>query len=124
MLFGGGSQTWIGEALAILASREVFSCDPLPGPPREDGALPRERATLDGRCPGAFRIDGFGTRVFLIDKERLVGERPKLSVSFCSGRAALSSLLHGWLPYDAPENRVRGAMVSPVTKTLVGDAAI
>jgi len=111
MLFGGGSQTWIGEALAILASPDVFSCDPLPGPPRQDGALPRERATLDGRWPGAFRIDGFGTRVFLIDKERLVRERPKLSVNFCSGRAALSALLHGWLPYNAPENNLRKAMV-------------
>src|SRR5262249_43092197 len=111
MLFGGGSQTWIGEALAILGSPDVFSCDPLPGPPRQDGALPRERATLDGRWPGAFRIDGFGTRVFLIDKERLVRERPKLSVNFCSGRAALSALLHGWLPYNAPENNLQKAMV-------------
>ncbi len=38
MMFGGGSQTWMAEALDQLTRRpELLACNPLPGPPRSDG---------------------------------------------------------------------------------------
>ena len=44
MMFGGGSQTWVGEARRLYADRpDVFACAPLPGPPA-DGPLPRRIA--------------------------------------------------------------------------------
>jgi hypothetical protein len=34
MMYGGGSTTWIGEAVQLLKNRpDVLTCSPLPGPP-------------------------------------------------------------------------------------------
>ena len=48
MLFGGGSQTWLAEALQILETRpDVLACNPLPGPPQRMARWVRRR------CPGS-----------------------------------------------------------------------
>jgi len=38
MIFGGGSSTWVSEAIQLLNRRDdVLACSPLPGPPTHDG---------------------------------------------------------------------------------------
>jgi len=88
MLFGGGSQTWIEEAKALLAEREdVLFCSPLSGPPTPDGEIPdrvRDRAErwggiFHGRETGPILTHAFGdvsTRVFLVDKTQLAALGP------------------------------------------------
>jgi hypothetical protein len=71
MLFGGGSQTWMAEALALLASRpEVLFCGPMPGPPRPDGWIDQDAERDDGPPPG-FRFPTMSTRIFLVDRRAL-----------------------------------------------------
>jgi hypothetical protein len=73
MLFGGGSQTWVQEAIsAMRADSSVLLTTPLPGPPRADGRLCEQP---EGRpVPGmahAFRFQKMTTRVFLMDRAQL-----------------------------------------------------
>jgi hypothetical protein len=75
MLFGGGSHTWLAEALELLAQRpDVLSCSPLPAPPTPDGDL-RVKKKLPPREPYAsiaYRWDStFSTRCCLLDRRRL-----------------------------------------------------
>ena len=82
MLFGGGSQTWVDEALAILASRrEVLACNPLPGPPTPDATLRSQDLEREPITSQAFRSPALSSRLFLLDRRRLSElpiERPTL----------------------------------------------
>ena len=73
MLFGGGSQAWLSEAVALLAARpEVAACRPLPGPPAPDGGLRDQTAERDSAAAAlAYRFETFTTRSFLVDRGRL-----------------------------------------------------
>jgi hypothetical protein len=69
MLYGGGSQTWIAEAVELLASRpDVPVCGPLPGPPTADGRLTSQTLLREPHDTLAFRSDRISTRSFLIDR--------------------------------------------------------
>ena len=73
MLFGGGSRGWASEAARILAQRDdVLACNPLPGPPAPGGVLHNGPHVADERIPAAYRFDRLSTRVFLIDRRRLL----------------------------------------------------
>ena len=81
MLFGGGSQTWVGEATRRFHDDpDVIVIDPLPGPPREDGRLFQQPdATPVPGEPHTYRFSSMSTRVFLMDRARLkdrVGAMP------------------------------------------------
>ncbi|HET6870952.1 MAG TPA: hypothetical protein VFH80_33890 [Solirubrobacteraceae bacterium] len=73
MLFGGGSQTWVQEAVAaIRADDSVLLAGPLPGPPRVDGRLcGQPDARPEPGLRRAFRFHSMSTRVFLLDRARL-----------------------------------------------------
>lgn len=121
MLFGGGSQTWLTEALALLAARpEVLTTAPLPGPPTADGSLPPHILERHGhmggppvREPGdavAWRFHGCSTRVWLVDRstlaERLGGvplEPPRL-------RSALRARVEGHPPVELSEKSITRRM--------------
>ncbi|MCH5625794.1 hypothetical protein MMB02_23995, partial [Salmonella enterica] len=76
MLFGGGSHTWVEEAIAYTEQDPtVLLTGPFPGPPRTDAAvhghgLPApERVEIAG-AP-AYRFQNASTRIFMLDMERL-----------------------------------------------------
>lgn len=73
MLFGGGSHTWVQEALAaIRADDSVLLASPLPGPPRPDGRLfGQPDAQPEPGLRHAFRFHSMSTRVFLLDRARM-----------------------------------------------------
>jgi hypothetical protein len=84
MLFGGGSQNWIDEAVAAMRARtDVLVCGPLPGPPSAAGSIPapirrrHHRTQRYGSEPIpqshstlAYGFTHMSTRVFLIDRRR------------------------------------------------------
>jgi hypothetical protein len=107
MLFGGGSQTWIEEALQILERRpEVLACNPLPGPPTADGTL---RSQTLPREPGespAFRSPALSTRLFVLDRRRITDlriERP-------TAREAFGARIDGNPPFLPAEGVISRAM--------------
>jgi hypothetical protein len=71
VMFGGRSQTWVAEALRLLAARsDVLVCQPLPGPPTNDGAIAAAGAEPEGGPIPAFRFRTITTRYFLLDRSR------------------------------------------------------
>lgn len=82
MLFGGGSQVWLQEAIGWLKTTpDALFAGPLPGPPRADGTL----ADLHGGFPGlsgiqppdrlaaaypAYRFRTVSTRIFVLDQTK------------------------------------------------------
>jgi hypothetical protein len=73
MMFGGGSQRWMAEATGLLAARpDILVCSPHPGPPRPDGTLIGNPGEPEPFGRATFRFPGMSTRIFLIDRQRLV----------------------------------------------------
>lgn len=122
MLFGGGSQAWVGEALDVLATHpDVLCTAPLPGPPTPDGALPPRIAEQHTRMGGpprrldappvAYRLHGCSTRLWLFDRstlaERLGGTVPLDAPRL---RSALRARLEGHPPVDLPERTMSRRM--------------
>lgn len=73
MLFGGGSQTWVTEAVTLLRGRpDVLVTQPLPGPPTASGRVFAVGATPEPHPFPAFRFQTFTTRYFLLDRRRFL----------------------------------------------------
>lgn len=71
MLFGGDSQRWVAEAVALLrAHDEALACNPLPGPPTRDGSLRSQTLTPFAYSSTAFSATQLSSRIFLIDRAR------------------------------------------------------
>ena len=129
VLFGGASQTWASEAIALLRERpDVLLCGPLPGPPHVDGTI-AQVAEREPHDSPAFAFQTVTSRRFLIDLERLEERVGPLSVRRHAPRRTrvpLSLWLRGWgrmqlrdrlrplmlstLPYDLPERLLGEAM--------------
>jgi hypothetical protein len=90
MLFGGGSDVWLREAMELLDSRPelLFVC-PLAGPPTLDARIPRRirraqlhtqefgsEPVLECRAPRTYRLRHVSSRVFFADLDRLRGAGP------------------------------------------------
>ena len=130
MLFGGGSQTWVAEAVQLLRNDEdVLLCEPLPGPPRADGAIMQPAEPYTPRAP-AFCFATVTTRLFLLDRRRLLHRVGVLEVrrhpparrrvplaTWLSGlrtmplRDRLRPLVLSTPPYELPERLLGEAMV-------------
>jgi hypothetical protein len=94
MLFGGGSQHWIEEAVAMLKDEEdVLFSGPFPGPPTEGRSLSANAAALSqgsqmfgSQCTvvnkhgGALSFKHMSTRVYLLDMERFANRVGRIEV--------------------------------------------
>jgi hypothetical protein len=113
LMFGGGSQTWVAEALELLDRHaDVLACNPLAGPPLAEPALRGQRAARFEHDSRAFRFPTLSTRLFLIDRGRL---RERLLPLHLQGPLRLVSrakaALHGNPPYRAAEIVISDAML-------------
>lgn len=71
ILFGGGSQTWVEEAMRVLVERpDALVCQPFPGPPRPGGLIDAAGAEREATPVPAYRFATITTRYFLIDLTR------------------------------------------------------
>jgi hypothetical protein len=90
LMFGGGSSSWIGEAIALLAERpDLLFVSPLAGPPSSTGRIPRglrraQRRTqefgsepvLEDTHTRSYRLRHVSSRVFFTDMQRLRATTP------------------------------------------------
>jgi hypothetical protein len=114
LMFGGSSQSWVGEACALLAEHpDVLACNPLPGPPAPDGRLRREDAPHFEHSSTAYEFRTLSTRLFLIDRGRL-SERllPLHLLGPVRAISAVKARLHGNPPYRAAELVISEAMAT------------
>lgn len=114
ILFGGGSPTWLNEAISLMQAHPcVAFCSPLPGPP---GTPRKLRTQPDVKVwddtDHAFEFSGMSTRLFLTRKSilqrlksALIPHRPDL-------RSSLKAFLKGNPPAELPEILISQAMRS------------
>jgi hypothetical protein len=82
MLFGGGSQAWVADALGLMEQHpDVLATSPLPGPPRADGRIRARRGSPLAEVPyPAYRFGYFTSRLFMLDRGRLLDRSPALEL--------------------------------------------
>jgi hypothetical protein len=112
IFFGGGSQTWVAEAVDYLELHpEVLFAAPLPGPPAHDGRLRSQTAAAEAETPHAFRFDTMSTRLFLFDRRQFrtaIGAlRPRCPPAL---RDTIKAMIEGNPPQDLPEHLFADAM--------------
>ena len=101
MLFGGGSSTWISEAIELMGRHpQVFFVAPFPGPPRSDGKVFGHRDLEHFACSGApdwlaYRQKSVSTRVFMVDLNRLKTNLGVIAMTRPSGLQRLKAVLLG-----------------------------
>jgi hypothetical protein len=121
MMFGGGSQTWVEEALSLLLRRsDVLMCSPLPGPPTEDGDLPPHmvaahsteacRVVREGGPALAYRMGSCSSRLFLMDRRTLAGRVGPMIVRPPKLRSHLRARIEGHIPAELPEAMMTRSM--------------
>ncbi|WP_432491949.1 hypothetical protein [Kineococcus gypseus] len=121
MLFGGGSQAWVGEALEVLRTRDDVLCTaPLPGPPTADGVLPERVRAQHARMGGeprrepldslAYRLHGCSTRLWLFDRATLSRRLGGMPVEAPRLRSALRARVEGNPPVELPEKSMSRRM--------------
>jgi hypothetical protein len=104
MMYGGGSRTWVAEAVRLLIDRpDVLVCNPLPGPPTADGRLRSQTLRPEPLMSLAYRADFVSTRLFLIDRDRLHSRVSPLMLTQPPRRRRWQALGDGNPPYEAPE---------------------
>jgi hypothetical protein len=111
MMFGGGSQTWLAEACALLEKeKDVLVTAPLPGPPAPNGKLIELPGT---RLPGAnpaYAFNEMSSRAFLLDRDRFKTRIGALRPSLAPPRGLVLALLDGNVPRELPERLITRAM--------------
>jgi len=96
ILCGGGSSTWLGEAVNVLETRsEIMAVNPLPGPPTDNLELTAQRGEPVEGMRGAYLFDQISTRVFLMDRRVLARLRPPRMMMPRRARDTARALLYG-----------------------------
>jgi len=111
MLYGGGSSTWVNEAMELLSHRsDVLLCSPLPGPPTDDGRLKSQTLPLEPHTSLAYRAFWMNTRVFFMDTSRFHDRIGHLPLASPPWRHILRAAIEGRPPYALPEEIISQAM--------------
>ncbi len=104
MMYGGGSQTWVAEAVQLLTERpNVLICNPLPGPPTTGGSLRSQVLEPEPYTSLAYRAQILSTRLFLIDRDRCSSRIKKLPLIPPTRLNTLRALIEGQPPYQSVE---------------------
>ena len=112
MMYGGGSQTWVAEALELLQSRpDVLLCSPLPGPPTADGELTSQTLPREPFDSLAYRADQVSTRLCLLDRARFYEKVGRVVVTPPPRRKVWLARFDGFPPYDCAELLLSRALV-------------
>ncbi|HEX3617954.1 MAG TPA: hypothetical protein VHU61_15540 [Solirubrobacteraceae bacterium] len=112
MLYGGGSQTWVREAVELMRSGpDVLFCSPLPGPPTASGELLTQTLPREPLDTLAFRADQVSTRVFMIDRRRFKERVGAIDVVAPARDKVWLARLDGYQPFQCAEVLLSSALV-------------
>jgi hypothetical protein len=102
ILLGGGSSSWIGEAVSLFTSDpNCFIVSPLPGPPHtEEVLIDQQIIQKIGRH--TWQLGGMSTRLFMMDRVKIHAH--KLSLTKPGIRNQLKALAEGNPNADLPEH--------------------
>ncbi|MDB5120216.1 MAG: hypothetical protein JWN56_1434 [Sphingobacteriales bacterium] len=102
MFLGGGSETWITEAIQLFESDpKCLIISPLPGPPDANEHLINQ--TVKNKIGSyIYELDGMSTRIFMIDKSIL--KKKKLTFNRPSFRNQIKAIIQRNPNADLPEH--------------------
>jgi hypothetical protein len=104
MFLGGGSQTWISEAVQLFSSnRSCLIVSPLPGPPHPGDLLIGQESARK-IAPYTYAFDNMSTRIFMVDKGRFITQ--KLSLKKPAFRQQVKAFADGNTNADLPEHLI------------------
>ena len=104
MMYGGGSTTWVTEAVQLLSERpDIFICSPLPGPPTSDGCLRSQVLEQEAFSSLAFCANSLSSRHFFMDRDRFSTRIRQLSLTQPPRHRIWQALVDGNPPYESPE---------------------
>ena len=113
MMYGGGSQGWMAEAVEFLRDHpDVLACSPLPGPPTADGHLRSQSLPAEPYDSPAYRADSISTRHFFIDLGRFRDRIGALHASVPGTRQRWIARLDGNPLSETAEITISNAMVA------------
>lgn len=104
MMYGGGSTTWVSEAVQLLKERpDVLICSPLPGPPTKDGRLHSQSLQIEPYSSLAFRSPALSSRHFFLDRKRFRSRIRQLPLTQPVRWRIWQAQIEGNPPYNLPE---------------------
>lgn len=113
VMYGGGSRTWIAEAIRLMGERpDILLCNPLPGPPTADGRLRSQTLERETLSSLAYRADQISTRVFFTDMRRFDATMTPLPLMRAPLRLSLLALADGNPPWWGGEHILSETMVA------------
>ena len=111
MMFGGGSTTWVAEAVELLRSRpDVLLCSPLPGPPTADGELTAQTLPREPLDSLAYRAEQVSSRVFMLDRARFRSAAGAVEVFAPARHKVWMAQLDGYTPFECAETMLSRAL--------------
>lgn len=108
MFLGGGSQTWVKEAVQFLNPDDCLTVSPLPGPPHPEDKLTCQ-AGAEKIAPYTYRFSGMSTRIFMLDKSKF--KQHKLILEKPGIRNQVKSMIEGNPNADLPEHLLSSFML-------------
>lgn len=105
LMFGGGSQTWIQEAIEFLQTHaNILFCGPLPGAPSTEETLHSQPAHRFPHTSLAFQLEEMSTRYFLFDRARFREQIQALPLPFAAPWGFMKAIIEKNPPYSLPED--------------------
>jgi len=104
MFLGGGSRTWIAEAVKLFETDPMcLIVSPLPGPPHPDGHLINQ--SIKNRIgPYIYELHGMSTRIFMIDKSII--KKRTLTLKKPGFRNQIKAIIENNSNADLPEHLI------------------
>lgn len=110
ILFGGNNPLWIEEAIMLMKNKQIITCSPHPGPPREDGILKRQNGCIDQSVLRKISFDSMSTRIFFIKKTSFIREICPIPIKIANFSTVIRSIIR-WKPiYELPEDTISRIM--------------
>lgn len=104
LFLGGGSKTWVSEAVSMLTTDPtILTVSPLPGPPHPEEKLIGQSA-YQHTGHYTFEFEGMSTRIFMLN--RAVFKQDKLTLKKPALRSQIKAIVEGNSNADLPEDLI------------------
>lgn len=110
IFFGGYNPSWVEEAISLLDKKDVITCSPHPGRPRDDGKLVRQSGEIDQSPLRKVTFETMSTRIFFIHKPTFTKKLCPLPVRIAKWSLVWRALIRNRPIYELPEDTISHLM--------------
>lgn len=111
IFFGGYNPEWIEQAIELIQNKKnIITCSPHPGPPREDGKLRRQVGETDKSELKKIIFNSMSSRVFFINKLDFQERICPIPIKLAKWPLLIRAILRGKPIYELPEDTISDLM--------------